>query len=186
MVLYLSADDSNSMASAEHARELLMLGESPTYYMGIRTYEFLNYYNIAYPAPAIDPVAIYPQAELGAEPGTLDLQIGVRSYDAVHPRRPMTITFSLDTSGSMQGESIERERAVVRAVAKSMATGDIISIVTWNQTQAVLLSGHQASGPDDPVILAAADSLAANGTTDLHSGLVTATRSRTSTTGSPD
>jgi Ca-activated chloride channel family protein len=174
LVLYLSADDSNSMASPGHARELLHEGVAPASYTSIRTYEFLNYYNIAYPAPALEPVAIYPQAEVGVEPGTFDLQIGVRAYDAVHPRRPMTITFALDTSGSMDGPSMERERAVVRAVAKSMAAGDIISIVTWNDAHEVVLSGHQATGPDDPTTLAAADALVSDGSTDLQSGLATA------------
>lgn len=171
LVLYISADDSNSMASPVHAREALRLGAYAL--PPIRTYEFLNYYDIAYTAPPAGQLAIFPQAEPGADPGAIDLQIGVRSFEPVKPRRPMTITFVLDTSGSMSGDSIERERAVVKAVAKSLAPNDIVNMVTWNDTQAVILDGHQATGPNDTAVLNAANALSADGSTNLHMGLVT-------------
>ncbi|MBI4956619.1 MAG: VWA domain-containing protein [Myxococcales bacterium] len=171
LVLYLSADDSNSMASPAHARELLNQFASPSSFLQIRTYEFLNYYRIAFPAAPQNQVALYTEGEL-AVPGKLDLQLAVRSYDALHPRRPMTITFVLDTSGSMGGNSIEREKAVVKAVAKSLAAGDIVSMVTWSDQQSTVLAGHVATGPNDATVVAAANGLAADGSTDLHAGLV--------------
>ncbi|MBI4700085.1 MAG: VWA domain-containing protein, partial [Deltaproteobacteria bacterium] len=168
-VLYLSADDSNSMASPVHARESLRQGLAPV--GPIRTYEFLNYYRIYYPAPCGNDLAIFPQMRPGAEPGSLDLQIAVRSPDA-RARRPMSLTFVLDTSGSMDGTSIERERAVVRALARSLQAGDRVSLVTWNETNNVVLAGYAVAGPDDPALLSAADALSTGGTTDLHAGLV--------------
>ncbi|MBI4701197.1 MAG: VWA domain-containing protein [Deltaproteobacteria bacterium] len=169
LVLYLSADDSNSMASPAHARERLNLGMGAA---SVRTYEFLNYYRIKYQAPPKGQLAIFAEAEPAAEAGLYDLQIGVRSFDAIKPRRPVTVTFVLDTSGSMEGQSIERERAVVKAVAKSLAKGDIVSIVTWNDQNSVVLAGHEVTGPDDADVLAAAGNLSAGGSTDLHGGLV--------------
>ena len=169
LVLYVSADDSNSMSSPALARELLANGVPPS---SIRTYEFLNYYRIAYPAPPTGQLALIPQLEPGAAPGSYDMQLGVRSFDAVKPRRPMTITFVLDTSGSMEGPGIERERTTVKAIAKSLAPGDIVSMVTWNTSNAVILSGHAVTGPDDATLIAKADALAASGGTDLHAGLV--------------
>jgi len=170
MVLYLSADDSNSMGSPVYARELLNQGIAPA--GGIRTYEFLNYYRIAYPAPAPGSLSLVPQLQAGANPGELDMQIGVRSWDATKPRRPNTVTFVLDTSGSMGGAGIERERAAVKAIAASLVTGDIVSMVTWNTANLIVLDGHSVSGPNDPVLLQAADALSADGGTDLHSGLL--------------
>ncbi len=170
LVLYISADDSNSMASPANAREALLAGSKPA--SPIRTYEFLNYYNIDYPAAALGQLAVYPQMELGDSDDEYDLQIAVRSYDAVTPRRAMTITFVLDTSGSMGGSSIQREREVVKAVASVLAPGDIVSMVTWNTSNAVLLSGHGVSGPNDAALLQAANGLSAGGGTDLHAGLV--------------
>ncbi|WP_437682629.1 vWA domain-containing protein [Sorangium sp. So ce131] len=170
VVLYLSADDSNSMSSPVHARELLRAGMAP-WPSSLRTYEFLNYYRIAYAPPEEGEIRVEPQIEAGDEAGTYTLQIGVRSVDPPSPRRPIAITFVLDTSGSMAGEPMEREKATVRAVAASLSEGDVVNMVTWNTTNSVVLSGHVVNGPDDPTLLAAAESLSADGGTDLESGL---------------
>ncbi|MRG95090.1 vWA domain-containing protein [Polyangium spumosum] len=171
VVLYLSADDSNSMGSPVHVRELIHLGLEPMAHE-IRTYEFLNYYKIRYQAPPAGELAIFPELANTAVENELDFQIAVRSYDAVEPRRPMTVTFVLDTSGSMGGPGIERERAAVKALAASLSEGDVVNAVTWNTSNNVVLSGHVVTGPNDPKIVALADGLQANGGTDLHSGLV--------------
>lgn len=171
VILYLSADDSNSMASPVHIREMLNQGVAPQSYE-VRTYEFLNYYNIAYPAPAYGNLAIFPELEAKGTMGEYDFQIGVRAFDAAPKRRPITVTFVLDTSGSMSGPAIERERAAVQAIAQSLAAGDVVSMVTWNTANNIVMSGHIATGPNDPQIVAAASALEASGGTDLHSGLV--------------
>lgn len=171
VVLYLSADDSNSMASPVHVRDLLSLGLAPLPHE-VRTYEFLNYYHLDYPAPPPDNLAIFSELQPNGAFGSFDFQIAVRSFDAIKPRRAMTITFVLDTSGSMAGVGIERERAAVTAIAGSLAKGDIVNMVTWNTDNNVLLSGYAATGPNDPKILTLASSLQASGGTDLHSGLV--------------
>jgi len=50
------------------------------------------------------------RAELAnaAMSGDYDLQIGIRALEALVPRRPMNLTFVVDTSGSMSGSSLER------------------------------------------------------------------------------
>jgi len=170
VILYLSADDSNSMGSPVHARELLNSGSAP-FANTIRTYEFLNYYRIAYDAPPAGDLSIIPTMGDTAVAGELDLQLGVRSFDAIKPRRPMTITFVLDTSGSMNGEPMARERATVLAIAQSLAEGDIINMVTWNTDNNVVLAGRKVTGPNDPEVVAAANALSASGGTNLSSGL---------------
>lgn len=170
VVLYLSADDSNSMASAAEARDHINNGWVP---VGIRTYEILNYYRIGYPAAPTGHLSILPEMEAAATTGSYDLQIGVRSFDAIFPRRPITVTFVLDTSGSMAGTSIARERAAVKAIASALRAGDIVSIVTWNDGQNIVLAGHEVDGPNDEQVVAAANALSANGSTNLHNGLVT-------------
>ncbi|WP_437547218.1 VWA domain-containing protein [Sorangium sp. So ce367] len=170
VVLYLSADDSNSMSSPVHVRELLRSGSAPEPWQ-VRTYEFLNYYRIDYAPPDEGELRVEPQIEPGEEAGSYALQIGVRSYDPPSPRRPIAVTFVLDTSGSMDGEPMAREKATVRAVAASLSEGDVVNMVTWNTQNSVILSGHVVDGPDDPALLAAADDLSASGGTDLESGL---------------
>jgi len=170
LTLYLSADDSNSMASPAHTRELLTQGMVP-YGTTIRTYEFLNYYRIDYPAPDAGSLGIHPQAQTGEEPGTIDLQIGVRAPDPLETRRPMTITFVLDTSGSMQGQPIARERATVLAVAEALREGDIVNAVTWSTSNSIVMAGHVVTGPNDPAVVSMANGISAGGGTDLHGGL---------------
>jgi Ca-activated chloride channel family protein len=171
VILYLSADDSNSMASPVLARELIETGKAPNP-GAIRTYEFLNYYRITYPAAPPGQLSLLPQMENAALAGEFDLQIAVRSFDAVKPRRPITVTFVLDTSGSMSGPGIERERAAAKAIVTSLAVGDVVNMVTWNTNNNTLLSGHQVTGPSDPKVLSLINGLTASGGTDLHGGLV--------------
>ncbi len=169
LVLYLSADDSNSMASPTLARALV---QDSSLGMNVRVYEFLNYYAIDYPAPPAGELSIIPQMEASGEGGYYDFQIAVRSFDPPTERRPMTITFVLDTSGSMGGVAIERERAVVTAVAESLQEGDIVNMVTWSTENAVVMSGHTVTGPNDPAVVEQANAIAAGGGTDLNGGLV--------------
>lgn len=168
LVLYLSSDDSNSMASPARAREALAeMGSPPS---GIRTYEFLNYFRIDFPAPQ-GTLGIHADAREGAQPGEFSLQLGVRAPDPPQVRRPMTLTFSIDTSGSMDGHGIERARAAILALASRLQEGDVVNAVTWSTQQNVLLDNHHASGPNDATLVSMASSLATNGGTDLNAGL---------------
>jgi len=177
VVLYLSADDSNSMSGPVIARNAIRRGYQP---YGIRTYEFLNYYAFDYAAAEPGGVRVTAQmraSETAAEgfKRTYNLQIGVRAPD-VDPieRRPVNLTLSFDNSGSMDGEPIDLVRASCRAIAGSLNYGDVVSVVTWNQEQSIVLDSHDVMGPEDPTLLGVCGDLDAGGTTDLHAGLVTA------------
>lgn len=167
--LYMSPDDSNSMASPAIVRSLLRSGQQVPRRM-VRTHEFLNYYRVPLPAPADGRLGL--TAQLGSCDLSSDLafQIGVRS-PAASDRAPMHVVLVLDTSGSMSGAPMARERAAVRAIAKALRAGDVVSAVTWSTTQSALLSGHDVTGADDPALLGLAASLEAGGGTDLSGGL---------------
>jgi Ca-activated chloride channel family protein len=178
VTLFLSADDSNSMASPVIARRQILDGGFVT--TAIRPWEFLNYYSFAYaPAPA-EQVSVTAQLRASEEVADgidqlYHLQIGVRSFDVTPAeRRPVNLTLSLDTSGSMTGDPIARVRDCCLAIAGSLRSGDVISLVDWNTTQNVLLDSRQVAGPDDAALVSACNGLSASGGTDLHSGLVTA------------
>jgi Ca-activated chloride channel family protein len=170
LVLYLSADDSNSMASPAEAREAIRNGVDP--YNAIRTYEFLNYYDVSFPAPPADELGLFADARTADEPGAFDLLLAVRAPDAPAIRRPMTITFVADTSGSMDGTPMAREKAAMRAIAGQLAEGDIVNVLSWDDDDVVVLEGRHVDGPDDDVLLAAIDGLEAGGGTDLEGGLL--------------
>jgi Ca-activated chloride channel family protein len=178
VVLYLSADDSNSMSGPVIARHAIEHGAMVT--GRIRTYEFLNYYTFDYEAAEPETVRVTAQMRVnetafeGFEQA-YNLQIGVRSPDVPSDdRRPVNLTLSLDTSGSMSDEPIELVRDCCRAIAGSLRDGDVISIVEWSDSLSIPLDSREVTGPDDAVLLGVCDDLSTSGSTDLHSGLVTA------------
>lgn len=170
--LYLSADDSNSMASPVTARSQIRAGSLVT--TAIRTYEFLNYYTFDY--AAADPGHVQVVAEMrpmeNEYGGQYGLQIGVRAEDrANEDRRPLNLTFSLDSSGSMAGKPLDKLKRVCLAMASNLKDGDTVSIVTWDASPLVILEGHPVSGPDDETLLEAISGITTGGSTALYNGL---------------
>lgn len=162
---WLSADDSNSMASPARARELIGLGLMPQP-LEIRPWEFLNYYDIDYPLPEI---GLALSAEIAEGPGDLvTLLVGVQAAAATPRQR--SLTFVVDDSGSMRGDSLERARAGLAAIAGQLRQGDQVSLVTWDAGVS-RLAGHTVTGPDDPTLLQAIATLEGFGGSDLVGGL---------------
>lgn len=175
LTLYMSADDSNSAASPAIARSLIRRGQ-PVPPRILRTYEFLNYYNVQYQPAEPGTVRVVPQMRPSADPervGEYDLVVGVQSERRANEEtRPLVVTFVLDTSGSMAGEPIERQKAVIRAIAARLRRGDVVNATTWNTARRTVLSGYAVSGPNDATVLNMANNLNTDGGTDLHGGLV--------------
>ena len=172
LTLYLSPDDSNSMSSPVQARAAILGGYTSLNQVQVRTWEFFNYYTFDYPQPTngedlgltVDMVASPDNPE------ELVLQIGVKSPTPTE-RLPLNITLVLDTSGSMSGVPIDMLREASRSIAASLATGDIVSMVTWSATQIPILSGHPVTGPNDETLLSAINAIESGGGTDLSGGL---------------
>ena len=170
--LYLSADDSNSQAAPALARQLIEQGAE--IHGGMRPYEFLNYYDFDYPSAELGHVDINPQIELNDD-GTYTLLIGVVAPSAEDvERRPRSLTFSVDSSGSMSGHALGVTKEVMRQIAHNLQDGDIVSLLSWDTNVTVLLELEEVDGPDDPDLLDAIDELDSGGSTDLHYGLVRA------------
>jgi len=173
VTLYLSADDSNSMSSPVQVRAAALSFGGSIAAVPVRPWEFFNYYEFDYPPAPAGDVAV--TAELAAIPGTNGsymLQIGVSSPAiAATQRPPVNLTFVLDTSGSMKGTPLEHMKDVCKAVAAALRPGDVVSVVTWSDTNTVVLAKHAVTGADDPALLDAIAALAASGGTDLHAGL---------------
>jgi Ca-activated chloride channel homolog len=170
-VIYQSADDSNSMGSPVIARNRIHLNQKVPASI-LRTYEFLNYYNIAYDFAPKGHVRVVPQMRPGKISGEYFLQVGIQSEQAASPRRTMNITFVLDNTGSMAGSPLALEKAAVTAIAGAMKPGDLVSMVGFDTSQWVLLDNYTVSGANDPQVMNAINQLIAGGSTDLHAGLV--------------
>jgi len=174
-VFYMSNDDSNSQASPVLARHAIMQGYIVDPYR-VRIHEFLNYYDLSYAnredvAATVGLQMRRTNAELGE---FVLLAYAQGRLLASEDRRPMNLVFSLDTSGSMEGEPMDRLKDSMRAIAGSLDRGDVVSAVTWSSDQVVPLDSHPVSGPDDPVLLAMIDALSTDGGTDLEAGLTKA------------
>jgi Ca-activated chloride channel family protein len=176
VVLYLSADDSNSMASPVQARATILSGI--VFGNLVRTYEFLNYYTFDNAPALAGTVAVTaqmtPNLEIGSDE-TYDFQIAVQAPALSNAaRRPVNLTLSLDTSGSMGGHPIEMVRQSCLAIAGSLKNGDIVSAVTWNTSPSILLNSHNISAPDDATLVSVCNGITSSGGTNLSAGLVTA------------
>ncbi len=174
VTLYLSPDDSNSMSSPVQARASVLGSWGGLGSVDIRPWEFLNYYGFDYPAAEPGSVGVHASMLADPElPGEYLLQIGIASEAMANDRRPpMNLTFVLDTSGSMAGVSLEMMQESCRRIAGNLGEGDVVSMVTWDTDNAIVIANHMVGGPDDPTLLAAIDGLQAGGGTNLHAGLV--------------
>ncbi len=173
--LYLSPDDSNSMSSPVQVRSKVLSGGSSIAGAPIRVWEFLNYYSFDYPAAEPGTLALHTSLlrEDDAPEGEFKLQIAVTSPALDNAdRAKMNLTLVLDESGSMTGAPMSLQQETCRVIASSLRSGDIVSIVGWDTSNAIKLSGHQASGANDPVIVDTCNGLSPGGGTDLHGGLV--------------
>ena len=175
VVLYMSNDDSNSQASPILARATIREGGIVTPDR-VRIHEFLNYYELSHDNPVDEAASVAIQMRrTDATLGEFTLVVSASGRQlAPEDRPPLNLVFSLDTSGSMSGHPIEMLKETIVAVAGSLRAGDVVSAVTWDTAQQVLLDGYEVAGPDDPEVLALAASVEAGGGTDLHAGLVSA------------
>lgn len=174
VALWILPNDSNATTSPVRAREAVLGGFGTVQPVAIRTWEFFNYYDFGYPAAAPGSLAIGAALlePADAPAGELVVQVGVSSETiTAETRAPLSVTLVLDTSGSMEGPAIAMLKETCYALASSLQEGDVISMVTWSTEHAVLLASHEVKGPDDPVLLASIDALAASGVSDLHAGL---------------
>ncbi len=172
VTLFMSADDSNSQAAPALARQLI--NEGSQIYSGMRSWEFLNYYEFGYEPAAPGHVSLEPQVRLEGD-GSYTVTVAVVAPTAsAFERRPRSLVYSVDVSGSMSGHSIDTAKQAMRASASNLEPGDIVSIVTWDTETQVLLENHIITGPNDAQLLAAINQMDTGGMTDLHSGLVAA------------
>lgn len=175
VVLYQSNDDSNSQASPALARWYIENGGviPPD---RVRIHEFLNYYDLSYDNPTDVAAKVGIQMRrTNPDSGEFTLMISARGREMSHADRPpINLVFSVDTSGSMGGVSLDLAKEAMLAAAGELRAGDIVSMVNWSTDQSVLLDGYEVQGPDDPELIAAISPLGVEGGTDLHAGLVAA------------
>ena len=140
----------------------------------VRVEEYLNYFDYRYPRPDEGSnFAIY--TEVAPSP------FGGRNYEMVQiglqaraiadeGRRPASLTFVIDVSGSMEREGrLETVKQALEVLVEQMRPDDQIGIVAYGSTAYTVLD--PTSGANKRRILRAIDELTPEGSTNVEAGL---------------
>ncbi|HEY6359968.1 MAG TPA: VWA domain-containing protein, partial [Vicinamibacterales bacterium] len=85
-------------------------------------------------------------------------------------RRPLSVAFVLDRSGSMGGAKIRLARQAVDAAVRLLTPDDLFSIVVYDDRVDVLVAATQATAEARRLALDRLAAIDARGATDLHTG----------------
>jgi Ca-activated chloride channel family protein len=151
------------------ARRFLNDGKMPDK-NGIRTEEFINYFDLEYPDEEdyFSIVLEGAESEFG-RPDYHMLMVGVKANELTKWRRkPANIVFVIDVSGSMSRENrLELVKRCVSKLSESIYPGDKLALATYN-TQGRLLADLTT---DQNKIYQAISNLYPSGSTNAHEGL---------------
>jgi len=139
----------------------------------VRVEEFVNYFDQGYPTPPDIAFGIY--ADGAPSPfhydGSQILRFGVQGYQVPeYARKPATLTFVIDISGSMDMESrLGLVKESLQLLVERLKPNDSVAIVVYGSEARVVL--YPTSGEDRGTILNAIYSLRTEGATNAEAGL---------------
>ncbi|TKI58827.1 VWA domain-containing protein [Brevibacillus antibioticus] len=139
----------------------------------VRVEEFINFFPTSYPAPTNQTFAI--QADSGPSPFQKNLQvvrIGIKGKELrAEERKPATLVFVIDVSGSMNQENrLELVKKSLHVLVDQLQPTDSVGLVVYGSEGRVLLP--PTSAEDKHAILSAIDQLQPEGSTNAEEGLV--------------
>lgn len=158
-------------ASYSVARRYVMDGMLPPH-EAVRVEEFVNYFEQGYKAPTDSAFSIY--ADGAPSPFQRDthlLRFGVQGYEVAEAdRKPASLTFVIDVSGSMDQENrLGLVKQSLQLLVDRLRPTDSVAIVVYGDTARVVLS--PTNGEDRATILDAIYSLRPEGATNAEAGL---------------
>ena len=139
----------------------------------IRVEEWINAFGQGYPAPDEATFAIHTDG--GPTPFTDEdevlLRVGLQARDvAGRERQHASLTFVIDTSGSMSRENrLETVKEALRILVRNLDRDDRVAIVTFGDVARVVLG--PTSARDESLLIDAIDRLQPGGSTNLEAGL---------------
>lgn len=162
-------------ASYSNARGLLTAGRLPPA-DAVRVEEFINYFKYSYPEPSGEhPFSIATEvAACPWEPQHKLVRIGLKAKSIpVKDLPPSSLTFLVDTSGSMAGpDRLGLVQAGLRLLVEQLRPQDRVAIVAYAGSAGLVLPSTK--GSDKAAILAAIDALQSGGSTAGGQGIVLA------------
>lgn len=159
-------------ASYSVARRYVMDGNLPPADL-VRVEEFVNYFDAGYPSPSDIAFGIY--ADGAPSPfqrdGSYIVRFGVQGYQvSEEERKPATLTFVIDVSGSMEMENrLGLVKQSLQLLVDRLRPSDTVAIVVYGSNAYVVL--NPTSGEDRNRILEAVYSLHTEGATNAEAGL---------------
>ncbi len=137
----------------------------------VRPEEFLNWFDYGYQQPvegwqsSVDGVLASPWNER-----TALLRIGLATAGLDPAQRPdATLTFVVDTSGSMAGTPLATVKEALALLVRQLRPTDRIGLVEYGSRARTLLEPTPLA--EDEVVLGAIDALQSNGSTNVAEGL---------------
>jgi len=140
---------------------------------------FFNEHKIELPAPECDGDKVCLHGLFGQMGNMINgsncttLLVGMNTPidPAELERPPLNLALAIDTSGSMQGESIFYVREGLERMLDSLGPDDQVTLVTFSTTAQIKV---QNSSGDDPALANAINEIEADGGTNIYDGLRTA------------
>jgi len=161
-------------ASYTLARRYLNEGQIPEKAQ-IRTEEFVNYFKADVPAPTEGVFAIHTDltpSRFSSDKARSMLRVVVRGKEiAKEERKPLRITFVVDTSGSMKEQNrLELVKHAMRLLANELDANDALSIVAFSSEARMILP--MTSAGQKALIESAIHPLSPDGSTNAAAGLL--------------
>ncbi|MBW3664193.1 MAG: von Willebrand factor type A domain-containing protein [Actinobacteria bacterium] len=158
-------------ASYTQTRSWISTGQRPPTSL-VRPEEFVNYFRYDYPAPADgDTWAIHVDgAPAPWNPAHPLIRVGLNTAEiAREDRPPATLTFVVDTSGSMEGAPLQTVKDTLTLLVDQLRPDDRIGIVTYGDIANLVTRPVPLSEAD--TISPAIAGLTTNGSTYAEAGL---------------
>ncbi|ETK33705.1 vWA domain-containing protein [Microbispora sp. ATCC PTA-5024] len=158
-------------ASYGYARRALLEGRWPEPGQ-VRTEEFVNAFRQDYEEPDDDGFAVHLDGARLPDKETALVRVGLqtRAPDASE-RRPVSLTFVVDVSGSMaEPGRLDLVRRALHTLVDQLVPGDQVSIVSFNE-QARVIAGMTPPVTSRAALHEAIERLSAEGSTNVSDGL---------------
>jgi Ca-activated chloride channel family protein len=130
--VYLSNDDSMSLASAQHLLHAVKHGESFSV-SEIRPHELLNYFSFDTRSP--EPGHLFSVVGAAEKIDEDSMGLAFAVHGATPPRRPLDLTLVIDRSGSMWDEGrMEYVKRGLMAMTGHLVAGDRVDVVLFDDS----------------------------------------------------
>ncbi|MBE3016143.1 von Willebrand factor type A domain-containing protein [Microbispora sp. NEAU-D428] len=162
-------------ASYGYARRAIQEGRRPEPGQ-VRTEEFVNAFRQDYAEPEGDGFAVHLDGARMPEKGTALLRVGLQTREPdASVRRPVSLTFVVDVSGSMaEAGRLDLVRRALHTLVDQLVPGDQVSIVSFREEAQVVAEMTAVTYRAE--LHEAIDMLGAGGSTNLSDGLDTGYR----------